>query len=508
MSNPLVDLYVYDVATKQSVRMDVRDGKPFDNAVAGHYVYRVAWTPDGRELLFLRMNRRQNVMDVAAANPATGACRVIVHEEWPTGWLNEDPRMLFLGDGKRFIWESQRSGWDNFYLYDMNGTLIAPLTTHTTFEVGTVLKVDEQAGVMFYTARDGDNFLKLQLHRVGLDGKDDRRLTDPAYHHSVGTCVPSAAPRIGQPQTTRAPCGISPDNRYFVDVYQTHDRPAATRLVDAATGKTLAELAQPDTKKFDELGLRKAEMYTFTAADGKAILHGLLQFPSTFDQSHKYPVLVNVYGGPEFASNTARETFVAPSPLAEYGFLVVTVDSRAIPGMGKTVLDSIYLKLGQAETDDMAEGVKALWSRPYVDRARVGIFGTSYGGYTALMELLRHPDVFAAASAASAVTDWRNYDTIFTERYMWIPLENEDGYDRGSAITYAKGLKGRLLLYYGTADNNVHPSNSLQLITALQEAGKSFELQVGPDRIHSGVNQDRMMEFFIDVLRTGQLVNW
>ena len=170
--------------------------------------------------------------------------------------------------------------------------------------------------------------------------------------------------------------------------------------------------------------------------------------------------------------------------------------------MGKRTLDPIYLKLGQVEMDDMAEGVKALWSRPYFDKTRVGIYGTSYGGYSAVMELLRHPDVFAAASASSPPTDWRNYDTIYTERYMWIPEENKAGYDTGGAMTYAKDLKGRLLLYYGTADNNVHPSNTMQLIKALQAAGKSFEVQVGPDQGHSGVNQDRMMEFFIENLVT------
>ena len=164
------------------------------------------------------------------------------------------------------------------------------------------------------------------------------------------------------------------------------------------------------------------------------------------------------------------------------------------------LLDAIYLKLGQVEIDDMAEGVKALASRPYVDRARVGIYGTSYGGYASVMSILRHPELYAAASASSPVTAWNHYDTIYTERYMWIPQENKEGYDAGSAMTYAKELRGRLMLCYGTADNNVHPSNMMQLIAALQAAGKSFEVQVGPDRGHSGINQDRMMEFFIENL--------
>ena len=148
----------------------------------------------------------------------------------------------------------------------------------------------------------------------------------------------------------------------------------------------------------------------------------------------------------------------------------------------------------------MAAGIKALWDRPYFDKSRVGIYGTSYGGYTAAMEIVRHPEVFSAASASSSVTDWRNYDTIYTERYMWIPDENREGYEAGSVMRYAADLKGRLLLYYATADNNVHPNNSLQLIRALQQANKSYELQVGPDQPHSGVNPQRMMEFFIENL--------
>jgi dipeptidyl-peptidase-4 len=499
--NPIVDLYVYDVTAKQSSKVDVRSGKPFDNTVVGHYVYHVEWAQNGRELLFLRMNRLQNVMEVVAAEAATGATRVVVHEEWPTGWLNEDPRLVFLQDGQRFIWESQRNGWNNFYLYDLTGKLIAPLTTAAQADAYSLVKVDEPRGLVFYMARDGDNPLKLQLHRVGLDGKNDRRLTDPKFHHTIGNCLTSAGARVPLQNPVPGPCGISGDNKYFVDVFQTHDIPAATRLVDASSGAVLDTLATPDTTKFDQLRLKKAEMFSYTAADGKTTLRGMIQFPTTFDPSKQYPALVGVYGGPEFASNTARETFVTPTPLAEYGFLILSLDSRAIPGLGKRTLDSIYEKLGLTEMDDMADGVKALWNRPYFDRTRVGVFGTSYGGYTSLMEILRHPDVFAAASSSSPVTDWRNYDTIYTERYMGLPQDQKAAYDAGSAMTYAKDLKGRLLLYFGTADNNVHPANSLQLIQALQTAGKSFDLQVGPDRGHTAVNQDRMMEFFIDALK-------
>jgi dipeptidyl-peptidase 4 len=500
--NPIVDLFVYDVAAKKSVKVDVRDGKPFDNNVVGHYVYHVQWSPDGKELLLNRANRRQNVMELTAANPETGKCRVVIREEWPTGWTENNPTMIFLKDGKRFIWESERNGWKNFYLYDLGGKLLNPITTYTAFEAVSLVKLDEAKNLVFLTARDGENYLKVQLHRVGLDGKADFRLTDPAFNHSVGGCMPRtggrAAMMAGGPGG--GSCGISPDNKYFVDVYQTHDVPPATRLVDAMTGKAATELASSDLATYTKLGFRKAEMFTYKAADGKTTLHGTITFPSDFDPSKKYPALVSVYGGPASASNCARETFIAPNPTAEYGFLILNLDSRATPGMGKRQLDAIYLKLGQTEMDDMAEGVKTLWSRPYFDKDRVGIYGTSYGGYSALMTVLRHPEAFRAGSASSPPTSWVHYDTIYTERYMWIPEENKEGYELGSAMHYAGTLNGRLLIYYGTADNNVHPTNSMQLIQALQRAAKSFEVQVGPDAGHSGVNGQRMMEFFIENL--------
>jgi dipeptidyl-peptidase 4 len=495
--NPVVDLMVYDVPTKKITRIDVRDGKPFDNSVLGYYAYRVGWSPDGSELLFNRTNRRQNILELVAANPDTGARRIVIHEEWPTGWIDNTPTMVFLQDGRRFIWQSERNGWSNYYLYDLSGKLLHPLTTHTSFEASSLIKVDEHAGVVFYTARDGDNRLKLQLHRVGLDGTGDVRLTDPKFHHTIGACMPGTGRGAAGGASS---CGISPDSGQFVDVYQTHDIPPATRVIDATSGKVIADVASSDMKQYEQLGLKKAEMFTYQSADGQTTLYGLIQFPSTFDPSRKYPVLIPVYGGPGFASNTPRETFVAPNALCEYGFLIVNLDSRSAPGKGRRVLDQVYLKLGQPEIDDMAAGVRALDTRPYVDPSRIGMYGTSYGGYSSLMSLLRYPDLYAAASASSPVTSWVHYDTIYTERYMWLPQENKAGYEAGSAMTYAKDLKGRLMLYYGTADNNVHPSNMMQLVAALQSAGKSFDLQVGPDRGHSGINPDRMMEFFIENL--------
>jgi dipeptidyl-peptidase-4 len=474
-ANPIITLFVYDLASKKSTQIDIRDGKPFTNDVLGHYAYNIEWSPDGKELTLNRTNRRQNIMEFMACSPESGKCRVVVREEWPTGWVENAPAIRYLEDKQRFIWASERTGFRNFYLYDLSGKLLATLTNHP-FEVGAIVKVDEKARQLYYMARSGDNHMKLQLHRVGLDGKGDRRLTDPAFNHTIL---------------------LSPDGKHFLDVAQTHDKAPVTRLVDG-NGKVRSELAKSDLTKFQQLGLQPVELFTYKAADGVTELHGMLHKPSNFDPSRKYPVLVSVYGGP--ATNGARETFTMPSPLTEFGFLVVSLDGRNAGGRGKKFLDAIYQKLGVVEIDDQAAGVKALASRPYVDATRVGIYGTSYGGYASAMALLRYPDVFHAAAASSSVTDWRHYDTIYTERYMWIPQDNAAGYDAGSAMKYATNLKGRLLLYYGTADNNVHPNNSMQLIQALQRASKSFEVQVGPDQGHTGVNSQRMMEFFIENL--------
>jgi dipeptidyl-peptidase-4 len=457
------------------MKVDVRDGKPFDNSVVGHYVYGVSWSRDG-ELLFHRTNRRQNIMEFCAANPDTGECRVIVREEWPSSWTENSPAMQFLNDGKRFIWASERNGWKNFYLYELSGKLIVPLTQHSSFEVASVVRMDEKAGALYYTAHDGDNPMKVQLHRVGLDGKNDQRLTDPAFHHTVD---------------------IAPDGKHFIDVAQTHDSPPVTRLMNG-DGKFIAELAKSDLTKFNQLGLKRVELFKFKAADGETDLYGMLHFPSNFRPDVKHPLLVSVYAGP--ATTGARETFTTPNALTEFGFLVATLDSRSANGRGKRFLDSIYLKLGQPEIDDQAAGVKFLANRRYVDGKRVGIFGTSFGGTASALCLLRFPEVFQAACACSGVMDFRNYDTIYTERYMWLPQENKSGYDAGRVMTYAQNLKGRLMIYYGTADDNVHPNNSMQLIQALQRAGKSFEVQVGPDLGHTAVNRERMMEFFIENL--------
>ncbi|HWP31876.1 MAG TPA: DPP IV N-terminal domain-containing protein [Fimbriimonadales bacterium] len=470
--NPALDLFVYDSATKRVVKLDVRDGKEFSDDVVGHYVYSVRWSPDGKELLFNRTNRLQNVMEFCASDPSTGKTRVIVREEWKKSWTENSPPIHWL-DSKRFLWISERTGFRNIYLYEISGKLVRAITQHP-FEVVNIERVVEKTNTIYYTCRSGDNPYKIQLHRVGLDGKGDTRLTDPRFHHSVQ---------------------VAPDGKHIIDIAETHDTPPVTTLRDDKW-QLIETLAESDDSKFRSLNLQKVELFTYLAADGKTTLYGMLHKPSNFDPKKKYPLFVHVYAGPE--SGMVNERFELPDALTELGFLVAVFDSRGTSGRGKAFKDEVYGKLGRVEIDDQAAGVQFLAQRPYIDSTRVGIAGTSYGGYASIMCLLRYPNVFRAACGSSSVTDWRNYDSIYTERYMGLPKDNKEGYRLGSAMTYASELKGELMIFFGTADDNVHPSNSCQLIRALQNADKSFEVQIAPDWGHVGIRHDRMLEFFVE----------
>lgn len=475
--NPKVALEVWD-GTK-TITVDAAFGDP----TLAEYLYDVRWSPDGKLLLFNRTNRKQNAMQLVAADPATGACRVVAEERQPQSWAENHPTAQFLADGHRFVWSTEKNGYVNFELRDLDGRRLNDITKNdfdalraTFYEGGQqgIVRIDEKKGELFYMAAGPQNPYFQQLHVVGLDGKHDRLLTDPALAHTIT---------------------LSPDGKTFVDVVQTPSSPPETRLVDR-DGKVLATIAKSDRTKFDALGLKPTEVFTYLAADGKTTLYGTVQYPSDFDPSKKYPVLLSVYGGPE--SGGIGPGFATPSRNTELGFLCVNLAGRGTMGRGKAFRDAVYGKLGTVEMDDQAAGIQALGARPYVDLKRVGVYGTSYGGYTTLMLLLRHSETFACGAASSAVTDWRNYDSIYTERYMGLPAtgENKAGYDAGSAVVRAGDLKGHLSIYFGSADDNVHPANAYQFVAALERAGKHYEMSVGTDRGHSGMNGNWMLEFF------------
>ena len=481
--NPECDLYVYHFASKRRVKVDVRPGA-FDEAV-GHYVYNISWSPDGKDLFFHRTNRWQNTMEFCAANPATGAVRVIVREEWLASWTDNAPQRSYLDSSAmiaeapqykgKMIWRSARNGFDNYYLVDLKTGATTAITKGSVEATG-IVRADLKNGVFYYTAAGPANPYMIQFHRVRLDGAGDARLTDPATSHSVD---------------------LSPGGDYFVDTEQTLNMPPRVTLRDR-TGKAVSVLAESDISAAIQQGYRPGHRVLFTAADGKTQCYGSLQFPANFNPNKKYPVIINIYAGPE--SGGHNERFPSLARQGDYGFIVASFAGRGTSGRGKAFMDAMYMKMGTTEIDDHAEAVKEIGRLPYVDSQRIGITGTSYGGYSSAMCLLRYPELFQAAVSSSSVTHWKHYDTIYTERYMRTPQANPEGYEAGSAMKYARNLKGWLLIYFGTADNNVHQSNSHELIQALQRAGKYFEVQVGPDQGHTGVNGNRALEFFIERL--------
>jgi dipeptidyl-peptidase-4 len=477
--NPEVDLYTYDFATKKRTKVNVRPGA--FNEDVGHYVYGISWSRDGSELYFHRTNRWQNTMEFCAANPTTGNVRVIVREEWPASWTDNSPQRQYLDTHPdidkapqyrgKMLWRSARNGYDNYYVVDLK-TGAATAVTKGNVEATSIVRLDLAGGYMYYMAAGPENPYMAQFHRVRLDGTGDVRLTDVATNHNVD---------------------LSPTGEAFVDTEQTVNMPPRVTLRDM-TGKAV-RLIEESSASMQASLVKRVE---FIAADGKTKCYGSLQLPADFDPAKKYPVIIDIYAGPESGGHAERWGNLDRK--TDYGFIRASFAVRGSSGRGKAFMDAMYLKMGTTEIDDTAAAVREIGKLPYVDAQRVGITGTSYGGYSSLMCLVRYPELFHAAVACSSVTKWENYDTIYTERYMRTPQANPEGYKAGSAMEYAGNLKGWLLLFYGTADNNVHPSNTLQMVQALNRAGKYHELQIGPDQGHTGLNFQRTMEFFVERL--------
>ncbi len=478
--NPTASLMVYDLVARKSV--DIDGFSAASGAVAGteYYLYNILWSPDGSELLFSRTPRRQDVLDVLAANPASGAVRVVVTEKQST-WQENRPLMRFLKDGRRFIWETEKTGFKQYELRNLDGTLLSTIT-NGSWPVESIVLLDEEAEELWFTAWSGRVAVQQQLHVAALDGSACSRVSTGDFHHGNYR--------------------VSPDRAFVVASAQTTQTPPKTVLY-ARDGKLVATLAEGQVKGFKTHGLTPTELFTCKAADGVTDLYGQISFPPAFDPAKKYPVVVDTYGGPTIRLVTDR--FDAGDPRTALGFLLVTVDNRGTPGRGKAFESAAYLQLGQADADDQAAAVTHLAAtRPYVDGTRVGITGHSYGGYMTAICLVRRGDVFAAGVAGAPPTDWRNYDTIYTERYMRTPQENPEGYDAGSCVRHAGNLKGKLLLLHGMIDDNVHPNNTMQLANALQALDRPFAMMVFPNSDHgiwSPSVESVKWSFFVDALR-------
>jgi dipeptidyl-peptidase-4 len=329
------------------------------------------------------------------------------------------------------------------------------------YPVQSIIKVDEEAELVFYTATSGDHPLNTHLHRVRLNGRNDTKLTSRPLNH--------------------AGIQISPDNEFFIARFEALDTPPTTALYDMR-GRERAILGESDISAAEAADIKFPELFTFKAEDGVTDLYGRLHFPANFDPNREYPLLLSIYAGP--ASRAVYNTFSPVNAICEFGFLVAQIDARGTSGRGKAFESLGYLKLGIVEIKDQADGVRHLTQRPYIDENRVGIYGHSYGGYMSALALVKFPDVFQVGVAGAPVTDWKNYDTIYTERYMRTPQENPDGYRDGSCLTYADQLEGKLLILHGLVDDNVHPANTWQLIEAFQSADRSFDLMIYPRSRH------------------------
>ncbi len=473
-NNPIVRLFIVDVASGESVRLDTGDDLDV-------YLYRGRWTRGGREFTYHRLNRWQNRVEVYAADPSTGRTRLLLRDEDPC-YVDEQTDLLFLGDDKRFLWTSERSGWREIYLYDMSGKLLRQLTD-AKLPVRQIVEVDEARGWVYFTGATA-NGTETHLFRVRWDGTGFTQLTREPGTHRIR---------------------FAPGLEIYTDSWSSFDSPPKTVLC-RADGTEIRILGQSVAgRDFEALKLLQPERFLFKSADGEHDLDGLVYFPAHFNPKDKYPLILSVYGGPgsKGVSNTWRMTD-GNQALAQLGFLVAVCDYRGVSGRGKAFQNLHYMKLGQVEIEDHVAFVKALGRRPYVDTGRVGVTGHSYGGYFTCLALLKEPGVFHVGVAGAPVTDWRNYDTIYTERYMRRPRDNPDGYEKGSCLTYAKNLKGKLFIHHGAVDDNVHPGNTVQLVQALLSENKIFDLMVYPESQH-GIRYSRYpesrVEYFIEHLK-------
>jgi dipeptidyl-peptidase-4 len=398
----------------------------------------------------------------------TGGSPTRLFRETGKTWIDDPGPLQFLKDGS-FVINSSRTGYTHIYHYDGAGKLLNAVTSGS-WEVdnGPFVRpgpsaVDEATGWVYFRARR-DSGLASNFYRAKLDGSQLERLTNAAGEHHAQ---------------------LSPKHNLFVDSCSSHDHPSQVRLckVDGTAARTM------DTNPVyvrEEYRTGKYELVRIPAGDGVE-LDGAILKPAHFDPKKKYPVWLQIYGGPHLP--TVQDHWsggrLRDEALAELGFIVFHCDPRSSTDRGHIYNWACYRQLGIQELKDFETAVRWISQNPWVDSARIGISGGSYGGYMTCFALT-HSKLFAAGVASAPVTDWHNYDSIYTERYMNTPQENPDGYEKTSVVKAAKNLHGRLLLIHGLMDDNVHVQNAVQLMGALQAAGKDFEVMMYPRARHGG----------------------
>jgi dipeptidyl-peptidase-4 len=448
------------------------------------YIPRVSWLTDSKYLAIQRLNRTQTTLDVLIADTTTGKTRTALSEN-DANWINVSDDLYFLKDGKRFLWSSERSGYRHLYLYDVGGRQLAQLTKGD-WEVAAVDGVDEAKGLVYFTATEKSP-LERQLYRVALDGSSFARLTKEDGTH---TAV------------------LAPNASAFIDTFSSTDVPTRQDLY-RADGSRIATINENKVAELADYYLSPVEFVTVKTRDGVQLNASIIK-PPDFHPQKKYPVLVYTYGGPH--SQVIRNawggaTFLWHQLMVQKGYIIFSVDNRGSAGRGHAFETPLHFRLGAQELSDQRDGVQYLKSLPYVDANRIGIWGWSYGGHMTLHAMFEAGDDFKAGFAGGPVTDWRYYDSIYTERYLGLPEKNEKGYQDSSPVKYTAQLKGKLLIAHGTGDDNVHFANTLSVINDLIEAGKYVEVLAFPGRGHGvsdpparRVLMQRVTQFFLDNL--------
>lgn len=451
-ANPKVKMGIADIASTKTTW--VKTDYSVDQYIAWPF-----WTADSKKLTIQVLNRDQNDMKFILADPLTGDYTQIYSETRKT-WVEFFEDVYVLKSGKGFILRSYQNDWENLYYYAFDGKLIAQLT-NLNWRVNSIERVDEEAGFVYFTGT-GPESTDNHMFRVGLDGKNLLQITSGSGNHDVE---------------------ISPKGTYFIDTWNNVSSAGSILAIDKK-GKLIREIMKFEQPAFDVKKHTRSELVKIVTSDGLFNMPALITYPVNFDETKKYPVVFAIYGGPNSANVSNRWGGTNPSWYSQNDIIVFAVDHRGSGHFGKKGLDYIHRCLGKWELLDYEDAVKWLKTKPFVDPNKIGITGSSYGGYMTCLALTKGSDFWTHGVAGSSVTDWKLYDNVYTERYMDTPKDNPEGYKDGSTLNYVNSFKGKLLINHGDMDDNVHMQNSIQLISKLEDANKSFEFMLYPGGRH------------------------
>ena len=451
--NPRVRLGVVRAAGGATTWVDITEYAATEPLIVG-----VGWTPDSQSVVFEVQNREQTWLDLNLAATHIGTVTRLVRET-SDAWVNVTGAPTWLADGS-FLWLSERSGWMHVYHYDADGTL-AHQVTDGAWEVRELHGVDEATGWVYFSGTERSH-IGGDVYRVKLDGSAVTRLSETAGTHRAR---------------------FNPSFTHYLDTWSDIATPPQVRL-HASDGAEVRVVAANPVRVLDEYRLAAPELRQVTNRDG-FVMEALMIKPPDFDPARRYPVYQHVYGGPHaprVRNVWGRETLYWQL-LAQHGIIVWVLDNSTASGKGAVSTWPVYQHFGELELRDLEDGIAWLTEQPYVDATRIGIEGWSYGGFM-VSYALTHSRSYAMGIAGGSVTDWRDYDTIYTERYMRMPQNNPDGYAQSSPRFDAADLHGALLLIHGTMDENVHMQNTLQFAHELQKAGKPFDMMIYPKSRH------------------------